>query len=229
MFGKAITHLIRIAAILHTFEVSFEILNKLEAENKFKLTVKLRDIIDKAIELKASSCWIIQEGVLVSARSLLDFFVLNRLILAGYNCSMNYKSNSQNITSILHFIKESNLNAINITLAQHILLSPGNTIDSMQIVNKKLATSSEIVHMFQYLSNNGLGTYTERKNPTGVSTKIFRKTNFDTICSEINLIILLESLTVDLKNYKKYFDMPNISKLNKCLLNLINSKFQTTL
>ena len=51
MFGKAITHFIRISAILHCFEIAFEILTNLKVDNKFVLSLKLKDQIDEAIEM----------------------------------------------------------------------------------------------------------------------------------------------------------------------------------
>ena len=210
MFGKAITHFIRISAILHCFEIAFEILTNLKVDNKFVLSLKLKDQIDEAIEMKGASCWLIEEDILVSARNLLDYFVLNRLILAGYNSTLSQNSNNRNIKSIIKAVKDVNQNTVNITLAKHILLSPGNTVDCMQIVSRKLAPASDIVSMFQYLSNNGLGIFSEIKNPTGVSTKTFRKTDFHVICNDIDLIFLLETFSVDLKNYQKCINMQNI-------------------
>jgi hypothetical protein len=99
MYGKANTQIIRLAAILQAIETAFNILLKIEHPNKYILSADLKTSL--LIGIKKSIISKITSKTLCSAKRLREFFILNRLILAGYGCNFEYKSDEERINFIL--------------------------------------------------------------------------------------------------------------------------------
>jgi hypothetical protein len=101
MYGKAVTHMIRISAIINCLECAFHEVTNLPLLNKHNLCKELDIEIEKLFLKKSAQRFRITIENLISAKNLADYFILNRLILAGYSSNLNYDSISENISSIL--------------------------------------------------------------------------------------------------------------------------------
>jgi hypothetical protein len=220
MYGKAIIHLIRISAIISCLETAFEIVSNIEIENKLILSIDLEEKIMKIYETQfTNKDFYITVENLTAAKLLVEYFILNRLILAGYPCAMNFESNFENIQSILNKFKETAIaETINIKLVKNVLLMPGEEIESLDIIYDKKGNSKEIVTAFEYLQSKKLGFYIETPSLRGPTKKSFKKILIDKIEKNNDLIATLEELDIDLSSYKKQLNAPKKGILiNFCL------------
>ena len=108
MYGKAITHMIRISAIIKSLENAFNIVKNLNTLNKHQLCKELDHHIKEEYLKDNLERYCISADVLKSAKDLVEYFVLNRLILAGYTSNLNYDSIHDNIGGILKKVKDRN-------------------------------------------------------------------------------------------------------------------------
>ena len=104
MYGTAITHIIRVAAVLEALENSFDIVRSLNTSKKFILSEDLKTLIMDDIDQRAC-LYEIKYKTMCSAKRLVEYFILNRLTLAGYGCKLTFKCNFENIQFILLKLK----------------------------------------------------------------------------------------------------------------------------
>ncbi len=140
MYGKAIIHLIRISAIINCIENAFLTISDLDIENKLVLSEEIDEKLKLAYEKIDSNNFCITVENLRAAKELVEYFILNRLVLAGYSCNMDKESIQDNIQSILkrfNEINETEGEKVNTKLAKKILLIPGEEVECLNLVNEK--------------------------------------------------------------------------------------------
>jgi hypothetical protein len=221
MYGKAVTHMIRISAIINCLESAFHEVTHLPLLNKHNLCKELDTEIEKVFLKKSAQRFRITTENLISAKNLVDYFILNRLILAGYSSNLNYDTISENISSILKKVCDRD-SIKNMKLFQVILMQDGELVECKELINGKKCgkdSSSEIiVQAFKDLERSGIGYFEERANKSGPSTKCFRKVQISAETLNKNeLIEFLELIDIDVTSYMEHFNKKSIINFNFCL------------
>ena len=209
MYGKAIVHMIRISSIISCLHNAFNIIMKLDVPNKIML--------QKEIDLKLTDqfksfkdTYVISKDNLIAAKQLVEYFILNRLILAGYQANFSFDSVHKIIQSILNKIK-CQQSIINKRLLKIILIQEGNQIECNEIIHSKKGgkeiTAQNVIDAFKTLQARGIGIFEERKNKKGPSTKIFIKNKIENDTSnKDDLIDFLETIDIDLLTYNEQIE-----------------------
>ena len=205
MFAKAIIHLIKISAIINCVENAFKTIKEMEHDNKFILNKELENKF-KQILRKLPTDIIITTDNLEKAKELLDYFILQRLIMAGYSCSMSFDSNEKNIQSLLNFITAKSELSINTSLATFILLAPGEILEVKEIRAAKKTCSEEISKLFGFLDEKGYGTYKQECSKRGKPKQTFIKKKKDLSNLDEQLLVGLEVLGIEIETYIKQFE-----------------------
>ena len=109
MFRRAIIQIVRLSAIIQVLENAFKICNSINVENKLLLSSELEIKLKTEINNRNLSMRIISYETLRSAKELMEYFLLNQLILAGYNCYTEGLANGEIIKSTLKIVKNKNL------------------------------------------------------------------------------------------------------------------------
>ena len=220
MYGKALTQMIRICGMISCLEHSFEIVTNMESTNKHILCIELDNCIEKEYLKESKERYCITIENLKAAKDLVEYFILNRLILAGYASKLNYDTVSDNITSILKNIRDRD-SSVNCKLLKLILMQEGEIIECKELVRNKKGgkdcTSESFVNAFKELQSAGIGTYEEKINPHGPTSKSFRKFKItEDTPNKIELIQFLEFIEIDVSTYMQQFN--KISKINYNLI-----------
>ena len=69
MYGKANTHIIRLAAIIHAIEVAYSLVLNLNYHNKFELTDEFKIAVNLEIDLKGLNVSTITEPSFLAAKN----------------------------------------------------------------------------------------------------------------------------------------------------------------
>jgi hypothetical protein len=214
MYGKAITHIIRVAAVLQALENAFDIVRSLNTSKKFMLSEDLKTLIMDDIDQRAR-LYEIKYNTLCSAKKLVEYFILNRLTLAGYGCKLTFKCNFENIQLIILNLKPKASVFINETqrkIAREIFLTAGHEVKCNDLVQRKKGTADEIVAVFNILETSGLGVFTNIESNRGPVKKIFKKIN---VQHNTDLIFFMENeIGLDMDSFVRQYnaDSPNKSK-----------------
>jgi hypothetical protein len=179
MFGKAITQIIRLSAIVQVLENAFNMCIALKLTNKIDLSQNMKQDLEDHIRTYKASLYIINKSSFKAAENLLYYFIVSRFVLAGYNCNLkNGLSNSQIIDEVLSdtqdMIKEFDMEFLKISKA--ILLFPGSEVDCNLLNRKKGFKATNIVSAMKQLERDNLGKFEEiRINSKGPISKLFHK------------------------------------------------------
>ena len=213
MYGKAITHLLRLSSIIQTLEDAFKILESLNHDPKDKLSTELKTAIEDHIGDNKYN--IMEVSAVENAEKLVHYFNAHRLAMAGYDIVLH--SPTTNCKSIVEELINKMLVKSNssvqskftdeqIKIFKIILLQPGSEIDS-SVINQKKRISSEILsRAFKELEKQHLGLINEKKPLKGPSKLIFQKLKPDKLIENVNCVNVLETMDIDIDSYTAMFN-----------------------
>ena len=205
MYAKADTHLIRLSAIHNCLENMFKVISNLEFSNKLVLSKELDERINDAFSKQPSDIFISAENV-KKAKELLDYFILTRLILAGFTCKMNFDSNEKNLASLIKLVETKKEMNMDCKLTRIIIMMPGKEVECLDVINEKKFKQSEVLRVFKLLHDKKIGVFEEKKSCRGQSKKIFIKKFFDSSVIDEEFIMNLECFGIDVKTYIEQYE-----------------------
>jgi hypothetical protein len=212
MYGQANTHVIRLAAIIHAIEVAYSLVLNLNHPNKFELTDEFKIAVTLAIDAKGLVVSTINEASILAAKKLMEYYLFNRLVLAGYRCNLIFNTNELNINFILNSLKyqpslEEDEQCLKIV--KTIFETPGVEVSCAEINQRKKIPSAAIQSAFLVLKKLNLGSIIEEKSNKsgkGISRIIFRKHPMEMFVNNMDLVLKLEQFRVDYQTYASYYN-----------------------
>ena len=202
MFGKAITQLIRLSCVLQAFENAIGVIKKIECDSnslnkEFKAFVKAN--------IKQGSVFFIDKKTLQRAKNLVEYFTINRLLMADYKCSSTDSSNKEILEQILSEISIGDSQISN-KVIKKILLMPGLNVRLSDVRKTKVATSEIILKNINSLVSDGFGKLVADTNKGKKSKKnIFIKPSMKELDENLELIAIIEKYKINLRDYAHSF------------------------
>lgn len=224
MYGKANTHVIRLAGTIEAIENAFKIVTDLEYHNKILLCDDLKQRLIEKISQSDNS--VISAASYSAAKRLIDYFTLHRMIMAGYPCKLTESSNSANLEHMIQSIIENvsiELDDKTREIINTIYNTPGADICCRWLNQNKKYDAKLIASACSFLQEQNLGKIESisQKNGKGVPKKIFKKNLTENITNNVSLIAKLESLGIDLNTYIVNFAKPSESIYILFIISLI--------
>ena len=207
MYSKAGIQLIRLSAILCAFENAFDLISSLDIANKLILNNDIVGLIKEKIAEKEQEVLITDDN-LTRAKKLLDYFIINRLVLAGFKCNLKFDSNEDDLKRLLQLVISKKEMKIDLQNAKLILLMPGKEVECLDIIAKKKFKQLEILKIVKILEEKKMGPYEERRahSSRGPVKKLFIKRELDSSIIDEDFIANLEAFDIDIATYKEMFD-----------------------
>ena len=142
----------------------------------------------------------------------MEYYILNRLVLAGYRCNIIFNTNEENINFILNCVNDQTALEEDeqcFKIVKIIFETPGAEVCCAEINQKKKIPSAAIQSAFTVLKRLNLGSIIEEKSNKsgkGISKVIFRKQPIEMFENNIDLVLKLEQFKVDYQTYVSYYN-----------------------
>jgi hypothetical protein len=204
MFGKSITHLIRLSGVLQALENAGNLIINFNNDIRHSITKTLKNEIHCSLNVQTdyATTLSITRANIVRAKKLVEYFVLHRLVMAGYPCDVSDCSNIEKLAATLENVVNFECHGANLELIKEILLFSGSSIECKDFLAKfKKYNAKKVIETFNYLDNRGMGEFLEIKNNKGPCKKIFQK--LDVV--KMQEIENLKTLNFFQITYEKYF------------------------
>jgi hypothetical protein len=214
MYGKAITHLVRLSGILQALENANLVVLSLPKVCRHTINENLKMEIDESLKENRANLnsHFISSETLLRGKNMVEYFILHRLIMANYPCEISDKSNSQKIESIINNLINFENHGTDLEIIKNILLFRGSSIHCKDFLAKyKKLNAKKVIETFNYLEKRDMGNFSEVKNSKGPTKKIFKKICIENV-KELQKLKLLEYFGVSFEDYSKNFDFEKLGK-----------------
>lgn len=216
MFGKAKTHLVRLAGVLSIFSKTIALLkfipeSKLDTiEEPFQTKIKYQ--LENNHQFMESIGTVGVES-LKQAEILVRYFNGHRLVLADYNFNLNKHGASNLIEEVtlylqqLHLKKpvtklpEKHIDKKLLNVIRQILIFDGQIVSNAKLCSKHHLKNDQTTPAFKYLEKIGLGSIETRQSANKKKVIHFVKINPDEIKNNLKMTDLLHDLKVTANEY----------------------------
>ncbi len=178
---------------------------QLKSKNKIIINEDIENELNDII-VNLSQTTTIYSYCFLNSKRMIEYYILNRLVMAGYTVSSRMDTNERTIKNMLNIIKNktTSISPEFKKICKIVLRMPGVCVSSTYVSQTKRIKSAEVLKAFQYLQSENLGSVVEEKNvgKTGPNKNFFKKVSFESVESNLNLIAAIENIGLDLNTYK---------------------------
>jgi hypothetical protein len=167
MYGKAPTYLLRLCGILHNLAFACKICKDLRnAGDDSQITSSFKHKFESRKDEYILKIKRIDENIVKSAKFLLDYYNINRMLLSGYDLQPGICLDTQ----VFSFLKYHNtspdidLSHAQIKDAKEMLKEPGNLVSLTKFSQSKRYAASKTQQIAEILVKCGLATLSSKKS-----------------------------------------------------------------
>lgn len=211
MYGKCLTHLLRLCGAIHNINKATEIGVKLKNSNKKQITQEFVSDFESNINNFKKDYQKISAETVNQAALLLEYFNSQRVIIAGYNTlNLNGTNLEQELKNYLSMnspqptIIESTAKEIKKAM-KCILLTKTVKVCAGEINQKNRIPIDDVIKAFDLLQDLSIGERISEPNDRGHTIHYLNKPSLRYVKDNFNIAALIQSCGVKLKDYEATF------------------------